>query len=666
MKKSSMRTIILKKIFAAIILGSILAGYFWIAAIPYPAKAQMAVFDAGMNSMMSTYLTNYNTVNAKALGLSAGQSVSQSGILTMDTVIKAIQSQDFWIKLGKELAYQAWMALRKMLLRMLVNDIINWIQGNGKPRFVQDWQGFLKTAADKAGGQFVDQYLQAGFLCEPFQPQLQFALSAVPTFDESVKCSLSDMGRNISNFFANFSNGGWKSWITVTETQNNIYGAYLMAMDKKMEVMSEAAKAAENEGLASQGFLGDKVCTKLYEQANPKNVVEAYNDPTPQDQMPPGWVCAEWSTVTPGSIAADATQQAVTIDIPWLISAQEFRAYASAIIDAFVNRVFKEGLALLRTNSYPYSSPSPPPTADPTNQVIAITSGAVANNLPDQLRLTKENLNKVLTEYQNNLSYLNQISAVQINAVNTAQQLIQSNCSLPAGVTQTILNNQQTTNCDGTTCPCTTTTVTKTMTSLPGIGDITASRTTTRDYDLDIYNTYTCTLTVNSSDNSVILSSNTSVGTEILGITASINATTNQINQADSVSAAVQNYMAASDAYTAAWNADPSVSKDSPQTITAQTTMEATKATAVASLQSFLGSTSTDINALLTDAQNLSQTLTQQIYNLQEKRGTNFSSSCAYASAGTYFKTLCDTQTVQANLQNSLTNCQASFSAGSP
>jgi hypothetical protein len=63
------------------------------------------------------------------------------------------------------------------VLSMLTNDLIKWIQGEGEPRFISDWRGFLSEAGDKAGGLFVDKYLGAGWLCEPFDVDIFMKIS---------------------------------------------------------------------------------------------------------------------------------------------------------------------------------------------------------------------------------------------------------------------------------------------------------------------------------------------------------------------------------------------------------------------------------------------------------------------------------------------------------
>ncbi|HLD34362.1 MAG TPA: hypothetical protein VJB62_00710, partial [Patescibacteria group bacterium] len=136
---------------------------------------------------------------------------------------------DTWLTRAASAALEL---LLHMVLNMITNEIIKWIQGGGDPRFISDWQGFLKDVADKAGGKFVDEYLGMGYLCEDFDIDIRIALLEVPTFEERVKCTITDIVDNIKDFSDNFSNGGWKAWLTLTEPQNNFYGGYLIAYEE--------------------------------------------------------------------------------------------------------------------------------------------------------------------------------------------------------------------------------------------------------------------------------------------------------------------------------------------------------------------------------------------------------------------------------------------------
>lgn len=155
--------------------------------------------------------------------------------------------------------------LLHQILAMLTNDIVNWIQNGETPRFLSmDLDDWLWLGVDNAGGTFIDQYLGAGWLCEPFDIEIKIALLDVPTFQEEAKCTLSDIGVNISDFYDDFSTGGWKGWLELAKPQNTFAGAYLLAQDEKTSIERSAQKELEKDMEMGEGYLSPKDCVWYY------------------------------------------------------------------------------------------------------------------------------------------------------------------------------------------------------------------------------------------------------------------------------------------------------------------------------------------------------------------------------------------------------------------
>ena len=157
----------------------------------------------------------------------------------------------------------AW-KIAKMYLHELSRQVVNWIRTGGQngPLFVRNWEDFLLAAADQAGGQFLEE-LKLTQLCQPFGNRLRVILgsSGRRPYYERARCTISDVLKNVQNFYGDFSQGGWARWFEITQIpQNNFYGAYYMSLEEKLIAESSAVEAARNEGLASQGFLGTRKC----------------------------------------------------------------------------------------------------------------------------------------------------------------------------------------------------------------------------------------------------------------------------------------------------------------------------------------------------------------------------------------------------------------------
>lgn len=214
--------------------------------------------------------------------------------------------------------------LQKAILDVVVDQIITYIQGGGKPQFVTDWQGFAEDAAQRAGGEFVES-LGLGFLCEPFSLQLQIAVGGTPKkFSEEGACTIDKIIGNIEDFTGDFRNGGWLAYGESWQVQNNFLGSYIETNKKLGFAKQAAAAAAINDAISGKGFTSAKKCQK---------------DSKGKD------IPSTCKVVTPGSTLGDLTSKALGSDIDFLLNAEQLGDYVGAIVDALLNRVIQEGLA---------------------------------------------------------------------------------------------------------------------------------------------------------------------------------------------------------------------------------------------------------------------------------------------------------------------------------
>ena len=601
------------------------------------AKARDWVYDAWAK-IQSTIQTGYQSVLV-SLGIS-----------------KKVQDA-----IGKVLKV-AWDRLRVMLLNMLVNDIVKWIQGGGKPRFVTDWQGFLETAADKAAGQFISQNLGAGFLCGPFAAQLQIALAKPPTFNESVTCTLSDITDNIDDFFSDFSNGGWKGWITVTEPQNNIFGADLLALDRRYDLMAEAREASKSEAGTAAGFLGDKVCVAMFNAATKDSqTMDSYNGYKESD-IPEGYKCTKWSTRTPGRVIGDSLQQAVGKDMQMLLSADEFSEYAGAIIDAVISRTIREGiLALTGTGSANAAGAgitTPAYVSADTAAIVDSGKGeAVMETIIQQENLLKENLNSAINEYQKNLDLLNQVKTSQENSVIMLQYIAGANwgCAMPQGSSlgQTTTLTQG--NCNTTACPCTDTATQTTPFTIDTLGSGTLKQTTTQQYTVGANGV--CDSVTYSAANSSIIDSSQSLGS-FSQIQTDITAFQQQVNQASTTIVDSINYQKAVTAYSDAYDALLLNTGTQANASSTETTMLAAKDKLLISIKALTGSDSNELTEQMNALMQLSIVIAQKVNDAQTKRG--YSSDCEFAETGSHQAALCASQAQETLIKSSYNSCLAS------
>lgn len=288
------------------------------------------------------------TVSAETAQVGTGASSAASSAITAGTEV--VEKQERWYE---RLLKIMWTTTKKKMLDMLVNNIVKWIQGGGDPKFVTNWEEFLKDAASEAGGKFIEGEPALDWLCDSFGTEVKIGLGAVPTFKEEVGCTLDDVAENINDFYSDMTKGnGWDGWMKVSQGNNNVFGSYWNVKGEKMSREARAKEAALNEAVSSTGFLGDKVCEKWdCDSVSEEDFSDCMEGGTTKEECTEMMcTCDKWRTRTPGSILADMTGKAVGLDIDWLITADEWNEYIGAILDAAISRVGKEGLSLLTNN----------------------------------------------------------------------------------------------------------------------------------------------------------------------------------------------------------------------------------------------------------------------------------------------------------------------------
>ena len=342
-----------------------------------------------------------------------------TAVSTADTAVNTTSETVFsWGKFALEIGGQL---LKKLIIDRLVDALISWINNGGKGAVIEDWDAFFRDAGQLAVGE-VAKELGAGFLCSPFNLNLQIALNPIPKFSQRLTCSLDQITGNINNFIENFENGGWIAYQEQWYPQNNFYGGVIIALNEADERAAAALAASKAEGAAGQGFKPFKQC-----DANGTNCV----------------------TLTPGQMAAWVTKSAY-IDIPAnsILNANDIADYIGAIVDATINRLIKAGIDGIKgsnkkSSAYTVATPSDP-CAGLTGEAyracknlknVSLSSQSVErNNMIAQI-------NKTLSPRQDATSILNQLIDKQQSLVDALTSL--SSCQSNNNTdTQSSLQNE--------------------------------------------------------------------------------------------------------------------------------------------------------------------------------------------------------------------------------
>lgn len=274
----------------------------------------------------------------------------------------------------------------KMIIDWLVDSTVEWIQNGGQPRFVTNWDSFARDAFNVGVGEIINQTSLA-WLCEPFGLQLRLALLPVQRFQNRITCTLDDITANIDDFYNDFRSGGWIAYEEQWYPQNNFYGASLMAISEAQAEGQRQQEAAVKEAMAGRGFIGVKRCTW-------------HNSETGE--------CEEYEIVTPGEVVGEMAAKALTSDYEW---AANVESWTAALVNAVINRLFKEGLGLMTKSTAPRSS------------------GDGGNYDPyggynPALSLVERERDRIQNDYQNFLEYFNAILANKKQSLSLEQQIL--------------------------------------------------------------------------------------------------------------------------------------------------------------------------------------------------------------------------------------------------
>lgn len=221
----------------------------------------------------------------------------------------------------------------RIMLQETTQQIVRWIQGERGVGYVRNPQSFIRSVADKAGGEFLNQ-LSGVNLCGNIGAFLQISLRTPPGLQQKLDCSLTDIVQNVESFYRNFNNGGWPAFIRASvEPQNNPYGAYLIALEAKADAESSAVQSGLFKLQASYPFLGFEV-----------------EKPGQNCVAPPGTnesevVCnTEYETLTPGQLIASQLSKAAGSGIDYAINSNDIDASISTIVQALINKLISSTL----------------------------------------------------------------------------------------------------------------------------------------------------------------------------------------------------------------------------------------------------------------------------------------------------------------------------------
>jgi len=433
---------------------------------PLKASVVMSSKEAGFNQALADFSLEYGKLKSmeNISTLSQDEKFSLINLIKPKTAYAFLGFGDIVFDPAK-LARDIWewaqktikSIIRNQIIHYAVQQVINWIQGGGKPKFVNDWKKVLTDAGDNAAGTVIEKTIPQ--LCSEFGPLVRVYLLPKQRLDSQYsngipqsKCTLSEVVSNIKDFYNSFENGGWIAYSRMLRPEGTFLGSVIQLQDEILLAKSTEEKATENETQSGGGFLSTKVCTDPtqgnirdlepdvvgppkpppYNESDARaaigfGIAEGFLDPT-LEYVPDSLnkdtgdfeACekSSWKVTTPGGSIAANLNKAMGSSIDNLISSEDVASLMAAFIDSALNKLLmagKEGIASVtarKRTSTPNYNPqnecaawinNPQAYQDCLDSVAAIASSSTDGLLNSAQLLQVANITKTQLEQINTL-----------------------------------------------------------------------------------------------------------------------------------------------------------------------------------------------------------------------------------------------------------------------
>ena len=236
------------------------------------------------------------------------------------------------------------------LVQSLTDQTVGFITGDGGRGvgFMQNFEEGLLKEADARAGEFLNRVSGINLCTANLSKFVKFNLS-LPGYNNlnpQLACTLTGIRQNGDNFYNDFEQGGWATFIEISANpQNNAFGATLIA-----QANFEAAKNARKDDVQKKadqgnGFKG----VQLTKKSDRCEWIPAL---TEHGVTEPGHLDC-WKVdvaTTPGNVIADSLNQnlnKVGLDFLTNEDANIIDNAISTIMTAVVQRLIKESITLM-------------------------------------------------------------------------------------------------------------------------------------------------------------------------------------------------------------------------------------------------------------------------------------------------------------------------------
>ncbi|MEK7169343.1 MAG: hypothetical protein AAB700_00725 [Patescibacteria group bacterium] len=377
----------MKKIISLVLLTSVLAG----TALMVPQKAQAA--DPITWAVCGAYEATIGKLFGAAEDIVSGTiSGAADKIVSKIASIDAVPVSDSAVQSGQKaqvasdkktecerfVADVALGTLKKQLLNIMTQDVVEWINngyGPEGPKFTQDFIKVFTDAGDQAVGDVLQQYAATKVLCQPFDFDITFQLQQPAPLAQRAQCTLTSVIKSFESYRDDFKNGGWIGYQELLKPQNNQWGVELLTQSEitsrtALKINSSLLKETVSIGFDSSECTGgwDLVELGTKKPADPNFVDldpyrhiakgstyagKTWDDP----KVPPPspiiggvqttgleYVCAGAMVTTPGRTIAAALEKSILPEFDLIINSKDLTNSLAIIADAAINDIIKRGV----------------------------------------------------------------------------------------------------------------------------------------------------------------------------------------------------------------------------------------------------------------------------------------------------------------------------------
>jgi hypothetical protein len=194
-----------------------------------------------------------------------GIPVAHAQLTVFDPVSHVILWANVAQLIKRDLENIALQLVKNALVFIMQKTIIAGIQNSGAPKFVQQWGVTLANSFTASALNALNSQMQctAG---APFQAQLKLTLAATYQPGNNNVCAvqfLSNLGNTLTGpggFYNNFSNGGWVTFGSTMQPNNNYFGSAFFIAQVVGNTAQTQQTAQNAKSVASQGFSANATC----------------------------------------------------------------------------------------------------------------------------------------------------------------------------------------------------------------------------------------------------------------------------------------------------------------------------------------------------------------------------------------------------------------------